>query len=435
MHETAHAGCGCCGRKPIRGWNSWDCYGMYVDEAAVLRQAEAMARLLAPAGYRYLTIDSGWHGNRSRLAPTALPYGGPDIPLVMDGHGRYLPCPELFPHGIAALAERLARLGLVLGIHLMRGVPREAVEDRLPIAGGDGATCADIADRRATCVWNNWNYGVADTPAGQAYYDSVIRLVASWGVGYIKYDDITEHPAEMRMVAHAIRRIAPHIVLSLSPGGGNKPEYAACYNLADAVRVTADFWDRRQDLVKCVDRAVEILSWRTISAAIDLDMLPFGQLRISTPRPPHATVDPHEGWARWSELTWEAQRHTMALRAVVGSPLIMGGDLTSLDRRTVELLTHPRIIECHDHQADPVVTHDEPGEWAAFRCCDRRGGFWLAIVNRRDQPTIVDRPLIYQGRILDAWTDTPLDEVSRTGRLRLSLPADGCAFLRLLPHH
>ncbi|MCS6969682.1 MAG: glycoside hydrolase family 27 protein [Planctomycetota bacterium] len=420
-------------RRAIRGWNSWDCYGMYVDEAAVLRQAEAMARCLLPAGYRYLTIDSGWHGNRSRLAPPALPYGGRDIPLVIDAHGRYLPSPELFPRGIAFLAERLRARGLVLGIHLMRGVPREAAEDALPIEGGDGATCADIADRRSLCVWNNWNYGVADTPAGQAYYDSVIRLVASWGVGYIKYDDITEHPSEMRMLAHAVRRIAPHIVLSLSPGGGNKPEYAACYNLADAVRVTADFWDKREDLVKCVDRAVEILGWGSLTTAIDLDMLPFGQLRISTPRPANATVDPLEGWARWSQLSYEAQRHAMALRAVVGSPLIMGGDLCSLDARTLELLTHPRIIECHDHQHEPAVTHDEPGQWAAFRCRDRRGGFWMAIVNRSERALTIDRPLIYPGAVLDAWTGATLHAVQRSGRLQLELPAEGAAFLRLLP--
>ena len=64
------------------------------------------------------------------------------------------------------------------------------------------------------------NYGVRDNPAGQAYYDSVMRLYARWGLDFLKVDCISDHPykgAEIRMISSAIRESGRGIVLSLPP--------------------------------------------------------------------------------------------------------------------------------------------------------------------------------------------------------------------------
>ena len=49
-------------------------------------------------------------------------------------------------------------------------------------------------------------YGVKDTPAGQAYYDSLLELYASWGVDFIKIDDLSRpyHQDEIEMIRKAL---------------------------------------------------------------------------------------------------------------------------------------------------------------------------------------------------------------------------------------
>ncbi len=46
--------------SPPLGWNSWDSYGMYPTEKAMLANLEVMAKRLKPLGYTYFTIDAGY---------------------------------------------------------------------------------------------------------------------------------------------------------------------------------------------------------------------------------------------------------------------------------------------------------------------------------------------------------------------------------------
>ena len=114
----------------------------------------------------------------------------------MDEWGRLLPAPNRFPSaaggaGFRPLADFVHGLGLRFGVHLMRGVPRLAADRNLPILGSRHR-CGDIADRVNICPWNSDMYGVdMSKPGAQAYYDSVFALVASWGVDFVKVDDIS----------------------------------------------------------------------------------------------------------------------------------------------------------------------------------------------------------------------------------------------------
>src|SRR3546814_5673174 len=80
----------------------------------------------------------------------------------------------------------------------MRGVPRLAADRNLPIAG-TRHRCGDIADRVNICPWNSDMYGVdMSKPGAQAYYDSVFRQIASWGVDFVKVDRSEEHTSELQ---------------------------------------------------------------------------------------------------------------------------------------------------------------------------------------------------------------------------------------------
>lgn len=71
----------------------------------------------------------------------------------------------------------------------MRGIPRIAAHHHGKIKNSSlGAE--HVADPTVICGWNPDMYGVRDLPEGQLYYDSLLELYASWGVDYIKCDDI-----------------------------------------------------------------------------------------------------------------------------------------------------------------------------------------------------------------------------------------------------
>lgn len=65
-------------------------------------------------------------------------------------------------------------------------------------------------------------YGLkCDTADAKAYYDSIFRLYASWGVDFVKCDDIArEYPhcrREIELISDAVKNCGRDMVLSLSP--------------------------------------------------------------------------------------------------------------------------------------------------------------------------------------------------------------------------
>src|SRR2546421_10326422 len=81
----------------------------------------------------------------------------------IDEHGRYTPAVNRFPSaangaGFKPLADYVHSLGLKFGIHILRGIPKEAVEKNLPI-DGSSYRAADVANRTDLCPWNPDNYG------------------------------------------------------------------------------------------------------------------------------------------------------------------------------------------------------------------------------------------------------------------------------------
>jgi len=170
---------------------------------------------------------------------------------VTDGYGRYVPPASRFPSatggaGFKPLADYVHSLGLKFGIHILRGIPRQAVEQNLPIEGST-YHAADAAVPADTCPWNFDNYGIdGNKPAGQAYYDSLARLYASWQIDLIKVDCISSHPYkgdEIRMLRAALDKVNRPIVLSLSPGPAPVEKTDEMRKYAQMWRISDDIWD------------------------------------------------------------------------------------------------------------------------------------------------------------------------------------------------
>ena len=205
---------------PPMGWNSWDSYGTTITEEQFKQNADWMALHLKQFGWQYAVVDMEWFVTNPTAEGSAK-----DEQRVMDAFGRYTPALNRFPsaagdQGFAPLATYVHSLGLKFGIHILQGIPREAVEKNLPIYNSE-FHAADAANTTGTCRWNQDNYDLKPTLAGQAYYDSIATLYAEWGVDLVKVDCIAADPFkedEIRMMREALDKTGRPIVLSLSPG-------------------------------------------------------------------------------------------------------------------------------------------------------------------------------------------------------------------------
>lgn len=250
-------------KTPPMGWNSWDCYGASVKEHEIIAHADFMAQKLKKYGWEYIVVDIQWY------EPLAVSTVYNDFyPLKMDGYSRLLPAENRFPSakdglGFKPLADYIHSLGLKFGIHMMRGIPRQAVHENTPIKGTK-LRARDIALNNI-CPWNSDMYGVnVDLLEGQLYYDSLFELYASWGVDFIKVDDISSskiyheaHKKEIRAIRKAIDKTDRPIVLSLSPGPAALKDGSFFQENANMWRLTDDFWDHWDSLIQMFNRTNE----------------------------------------------------------------------------------------------------------------------------------------------------------------------------------
>ena len=169
---------------PPMGWNSWDCFATTVTEAQVKAQADYMAEHLLRYGWQYIVVDIQWYEPKA----TGFDYRK-NAELVMDGQGRLWPATNRFPSavngaGFKPLADYVHAKGLKFGVHLLRGIPRQAVARNTRV-GETAFHARDIADTNSTCPWNGDMFGVDMKRAtAQEYYDSVIELLSSVGRGF-----------------------------------------------------------------------------------------------------------------------------------------------------------------------------------------------------------------------------------------------------------
>jgi alpha-galactosidase len=347
-------------QTPPMGWNSYDCFGDNVTEAETLANARYIRNVMQPYGWDTVVVDYRWydpgaHDNNANARAGAE--------LTMDKFGRLLPSPNRFPSaadgvGFKALADQAHAMGLKFGIHIMRGIPRNAVTANLPIEGS-AFKAADAARAGDMCGWCPDMYGVSgDTPAGQAYYDSLFRLYAAWGIDYVKMDDTSSwyHTDEIDAVRKSIDRCGRSIVYSLSPGETPFDKAAHVASHANLWRVSGDFWDDWGALsheFTLGDR------WHDIEGPghwPDADMLPLGHLSVN---------GRSVGGDRQTRFTKNEQVTLISLWSLLPSPLMVGGNMPDNDEWTRALLTNPEVLALNQDSAKAGArraAHDDDRE-------------------------------------------------------------------------
>ncbi len=404
-------------QTPPMGWNSYNCFGSAVHEDEVKANADYMAKNLKQFGWQYIVVDFLWSYDNPPGSLIGNPYqkqlqDGSYVPwLTMDEYGRLVPHEHKFPSafggkGFKPLSDYVHALGLKFGIHVMRGIPRQAVWSKSPVMGTNGITADMIADTSSTCKWMNHMYGLdMSKPGAQEYLNSLLKLYASWGVDFIKVDDIARpyHSAEIEGYEKAIAACGRPIPLSISPGETALPAASHVKQHATMWRMADDFWDNWKEVLKMFDYAK---SWEGQGGPghwPDCDMIQIGKLSKRGPVGPE----------RYSRFTEDELYTHLNFWCIFRSPLMLGGNLPENRELEKRLFTNAEVLAVNQKGENPRQLYKADGSMVWVSGVQGSKDLYVGLFNIGDathEITVDFAALGMNGKVAvrDLWKKTDL---------------------------
>jgi len=379
---------------PPMGWNSYNCFGSAVHEDEVKANADYVAKNLKQVGWQYIVVDFLWSYDNPPGSNIGNPFqqrlpDGSYVPwLTMDKWGRLSPQPTKFPSafggkGFGPLAEYVHGLGLKFGIHVMRGIPRQAVWAKSPVKGTNGITADMIADTNSKCPWMNHMYGLnMKKPGAQEYLNSILELYAEWGVDFIKVDDLSRPYSEPEVEGYykAIEHCGRPIVLSLSPGATPVGETDHLLRNANMWRMADDFWDNWKEITGMMNYAKQ---WEGVGVQghwPDCDMIQIGKLSKRGP----------VGEERYSRFTEDEEYTHMTFWSIFRSPLMLGGNLPENRPFELSLFNNPEVIAVNQQGENPRQLYQKDGKAIWYSHAQGSKDMYVALFNLGEQPQDID---------------------------------------------
>jgi alpha-galactosidase len=447
-------------KTPPLGYNSFDSYGINIYEELAMKEIDAFIEKFAKFGYEYFVIDNGWfaYPESKKVDGLLVPVADKTVPadVFCDEYGIPKPAKEYFPNGLKPMIDKLHAKGLKFGVHLMRGIPRVAVERNLPIKGTK-YKAKDIYTTFDDCTWCTFMHGVDMTkPGSQEYYNSVFKQFADWGIDFVKVDHVTHFPAEIEGYVKAIEQCGRPIMLSLSAGGTSNLDYLTTYKKTNLVRTTPDIWDEQL----AIDRSfASMRKWQGLEQPgfwPDLDMIPFGELCLlrrpdaSKPNAPKSAEELRGKAYHWCKFS-DAQKETfMTQRAISASPIMIGGSMITMDDHSYKLLTSADMLACVNNGVHGKLIHEDKNIelWSAPIANKERQGFqeyvykegWFAVFNRSQEEQTVEIGGRFLGflpkgtyNLKDVWGNQSLDNYKKGDKLSFKIQGNGVVFLKYSP--
>jgi hypothetical protein len=459
-------------QTPVMGWSGWSFLRLGADTAQVEGEAKALVSTgLAAAGYQYVNLDDGWY-----QCPGSQ---GPNV----DSNGRWVVNTASYPNvgsanGIQALAAYVHGLGLKFGIYETAGISNQAVTENTPILG-----TSDTADGIATTASQaNYNCGGMDAinygkPGAQAYVNSVVDQLASWGVDYIKLDGISNsNGPDVEAWQAAIQQSGRPMVLNITQGSytiklaptlkeyANQWEFAPDIELNGPDEGSADACDA-PPYTGCLsvfpltsyadweDRFASVASWQPYGGPggfNDYDSIEVGD----------GSTD--------SGLSLAASQTQLSLWSLGSAPLILGSDLTSsvtnaygtsaaLSPADLSLLTNSSVIEVDQDAIDAsrIAVAGSPGSAAGHQVFakvepggDGIAGLFNTTTKTSSSPVTISTTAAAIGlpadpngyQVQDLWGSQSTVvggqatfDISAAGKISAVVPAEGVALYRVTP--
>jgi hypothetical protein len=423
---------------PPIGWNSYDAFGDTVTEAEVMANAKYVKKNLLSHGWNYIVIDFRWYdpdppGNDFLLNKLR---SGAKLPA--DRFGRLLPAVNRFPssdngEGFMPLADKLHKMGLKFGVHYMRGIPEQAVRAATPIADSQ-FTAADAGDPSRPGEWCPDMFAVRNNAAGQAWYDSLFKLFAAWGVDFVKVDDISPNyrTAESEMIRRAIDKSGRAIVYSISAGPPAQKDAENVVTHTNMWRISSDFWDRWSSLNRQFDLMYPWHDFIGPGHYADADMIPLGHIAIRSKA---------GGDDRVSRFSHDEQILLMSFWCLAPSPLMLGGNLPDNAPWDLSLLTNDEVLALdQDPLVKPATRVSQEGPpkartevWVReLKDGNRAVGFFNRGEKAADVTLHWD-----EGSFSGKWIARDLWQHKNLGKfdtkLTMQVPAHGAVLLKLAP--
>ncbi len=423
---------------PLMGWNSYNCFGSAVHEDEVKANADFMAKNLKQFGWQYIVVDFLWAYDNPPGSTVGNPFqsrlpDGSYIPwLSMDEYGRLLPDANKFPSsfggkGFKPLSDYIHSLGLKFGIHVMRGIPRQAAWAKSPVLGTKGISADMIADTSSTCPWLNHMYGLdMKKPGAQEYLNSLLKLYASWDVDFIKVDDIARpyRAPEIEGYYKAIQNCGRPIVLSLSPGETPIGDSAHVKQYANMWRMADDFWDNWAEILKMFDYAK---TWEGVGAPghwPDCDMMQIGKLSKRGPVGPE----------RYSRLTADELQTHMSFWCLYRSPLMLGGNLPENRELENNLIINNEVLAVNQNGENPRQFYKDDSSMVWVSNVQNSKDIYVGMFNIGNEKHLINvdfSKLGIRGKVTvrDLWKKSDIGTFQK--KYGQMVNAHGCALLRL----
>lgn len=363
---------------PPMGWNSWNVWGLAVDDRKVRDAADVFVKSgLAAHGYQYINIDDGWEKNRAADGAILTNEKFPDMKSTSDYvHSR----------------------GLRFGIYSSPG-PK---------------TCGRYE--------GSWNHEYQDAAS-----------YASWGVDYLKYDWCSYGEIEKERDLPAYKK--PYTLMKDAlDKSGRDIVYSLCqYGMGDVwnwgAEVGGNLWRTTGDIVDTWGSMTGIgFSQSRLAPHAgpghwnDPDMLVVGSV----------------GWGprlHPTNLTPNEQITHITLWSMLAAPLLIGCDLTALDQFTIDVLTNDEVIAVdQDPLGKAAARVFKEGFAEVWTRPLSDGTTAVALFNRhlfRQDVTAKWSDLNLSGAlpVRDLWLKKDLGEFSDS--ITLSIPAHGAMMLKV----
>ncbi len=268
---------------PVMGWSSWNTYRIHINEALIKKQADAMvSQGLKEAGYLYVNVDDGFFGWR-------------------DENGKLQTHPERFPNGLKCVADYIHSKGLKAGIY------------------------SDAGSNTCGSIWDKDPNGVGVGLYGHEKQDADL-FFNEWGFDFIKIDycgagqslalEEQKRYTEIRQAIDAVcnRNISLNICRWAFPGTWAK-------DLARSWRISADITPKWESIKYIIGKNLYLSAYAGGGHYNDMDMLEIGR-----------------------GLKPEEEEVHFGMWCIMSSPLLIGCDLTTIPKSSLELLKNRELI-------------------------------------------------------------------------------------------
>ncbi|MBM7567056.1 X2-like carbohydrate binding domain-containing protein [Paenibacillus sacheonensis] len=393
--------------KPYMGWSSYSLQvydgpsGNWVSAAKLKQQSDAMHEKLQSHGYEYINIDAGWNGDN-------------------DQYGRPIPSTTQYPDGLQDVIDYIHHNGQKVGIYMIPSLSPQAYKDNLEIFGTDGKChMKDIAlPNRQGDYWGLGYKIDFESPeskdCAQAYVDSVVDMIASWGIDFVKFDSVTPGSGHNDLSIDARADVAAWSKALSEHKIWFELSWALDHNYADYWKKYANGWRVDWD-VESYDPKIGMTQWENIAR-----LFPDAALwwRDAGPGGWNDFDSLNVGNGAMDGLTKDERQSAMTLWAMSSAQLYTGDDLTKLDSYGLSLLTNDEVIGVNQagHPAHPLSMATTNQVWYAN---NGDGTYTVALFNlgdKKDADVSVDWSdigLSGGATVRDLWSHTDLGSFAK----------------------